>query len=480
MNFCFNSAIFYDIIKKMNNHKWKILIIDDDKFFCDIKVDLLEANNYKADSIQSADKVIDKLQSSQYDLILLDLNIGGVSGIEILQKIKKFDPEIEVIMLTGFETIPTAVQAIKKGAYDYLQKSINDDELLIKMDRAIERRKSSIEIRTLKDALTKHFGFTNIIGTNKQMQNTYNLVKTVCNTEATVLIKGETGTGKELIAKAIHFNSQRKDNPFVAVNCAAISEHLMESELFGHEKGAFTDAYKQRIGKIEEANLGTLFLDEIGDMPPNLQAKLLRFLQDKTFERVGSNAKLTSNIRVIAATNKNLLEMIRGGSFREDLYYRINVVCIELPPLRNRVDDLPLLIDHFIKLANIKFNKAVRGVSNEAMKMLKEYQWPGNIRELENLFDRLILTSTKDIINAEEISHYLKAQEIAPLETLPSYDIPLREVREEVEKKYIIELLKKYHGNIKLVSEKAEMERRSIFLKMEKYGLKKEDFKKTV
>lgn len=463
----------------MNNHKAKILIVDDDKFFCDIKADLLSANNYSVDTIQSADLVFDKLKSMQFDLVLLDLNIGDKSGIDALQEIKEFDPEIEVIMVTGFETITTAVLAIKEGAYDYLQKNIKDEELLIKIDRAIEKRKNSIEIRTLKNALTKHFGLVNIIGVNPEMLKVYDLVRKICNSDATILISGETGTGKELIAKAIHFNSQRKDEAFMAVNCAAISEHLMESELFGHEKGAFTDAYRQRIGKIEAANGGTLFLDEIGDMSLKLQAKLLRFLQDKSFERVGSNVILTSDVRVIAATNKDLLQMIQDADFREDLYYRINIVCIEIPPLRKRLDDLPLLVSHFIKIANIKFNKTIKAVSEEAMKLFKEYSWPGNVRELENLINMLTLISEKDIISEEEISSYLKTQEVSIAEIQSSLDMPLREAREEFEKKYLIELLRKYSGNIKLVSQKSKMDRKAIFTKMEKYCLKKEDFKKT-
>lgn len=462
----------------MSDIKTKILIIDDDKLFCDIKTTLLQRNNYKVSSIQSADLVIEKLESTAFDLILLDLKIGDKNGIDILQDIKKFDPETTVIMITGFESIPAAVNAIKLGAYDYLQKIIRDEELLIKIDRAIEKRQSSLEIRSLRDALVGQFGFSNIVGVNKKMKKIYALIKTVCNTDATVLICGETGAGKELIAKAIHFNSQRKDKPFIAVNCAAISEHLMESELFGHEKGAFTDAYKQRIGKIEFANYGTLFLDEIGDMHLNLQAKLLRFLQDKTFERVGGNVKLSSDVRVIAATNKDLPKIIQEGKFREDLYYRLNIIHIDLPPLRDRLDDLPPLVDNFIKRANIKYNKSIKVISENTIKILKEYTWPGNIRELENLIDRLVLTSEKDIISDEGISEYFKGGEIIQTELAPNLDMTLREIREETEKKYLAGLLKKYYGNIKLVTEKADVDRKLIYLKMGKYGLNKLRFKK--
>ena len=461
----------------MSEPKGLILMVDDDKFFCDIKVDLLTENNYKAEAIQSIKEVTDKLAETQFDLVLLDLNIGKDSGIDLLPKIKRFDPEIEVIMLTGFETISSAVKAIQVGAYDYLQKNIKDDELLIKIDRAIQKRKDTIEIRNLKDALGEHFSFANLVGKNAQMCKIYNLIKTICNTDITVLIKGETGTGKELIAKAVHFNSQRKDKPFIAVNCAAISEHLMESELFGHEKGAFTGAHQQRKGKIEAASQGTLFLDEIGDMSLNLQAKLLRFLQDKTFERVGSNDKLSTDVRIIAATNRDLQQMIKEDKFREDLYYRINVMHIELPSLREKMDDLPLLTNFFIKRANVKFNKSIGELSQEALDILQGYRWPGNVRELENVIDRMVLTAEQEAIDPKDIISHLQTQETAPQETSPDLEISLREARDEFEKKYVLGLLKKYHGNLKLVSEKAGMDRKAITVKMDKYGFKKEDFK---
>lgn len=455
----------------------KILIVDDDKFFCDIMTTLLERNNYKVDAIQSANLVMDKLRVEQFDLILLDLKIGDSWGIDVLQQIKEFDPNIIVIMITAFEDITTAVTAVKKGAYDYLPKNISDEELLVKITRAIDKHKDLLEIQNLKGALTERFSFSNIVGVNKKMQKIYGLVKDICNTDVTVLIVGETGTGKELIAKAIHFNSPRKDMPFVPVNCAAISEHLMESELFGHEKGAFTDAYKQRIGKIEVANRGTLFLDEIGDMSVNLQAKLLRFLQDKHFERVGGNISLTSDVRIIAATNKDLLKQIEIDRFREDLYYRINVVRIEIPPLRERLDDLHLLIEHFIKQANIKFGKKVKGISEKITKKLLEYNWPGNIRELGNLIDRLTLTTDSDIMNVDDVSGFLTPVKETPQEIVSSIDKPLREAREEFEKRYLAELLKECHGNINFISERSGMDRKSIFLKLKQYDLKKEEYK---
>lgn len=462
----------------MSKYKGSVLMVDDDKFFCEIKAVLLEKNDYKVEAIYSADKVLDKLKSAHFDLVLLDLKIGDAYGIDTLQEIKEFDPDLVVIMITAFEDVSTAVDAIRKGAYDYLAKSVSDEELLVKIRRALEKYRNLVEIRNLKGALTERFSFGNIVGENEKMKKAYALIKDICDTDVTVLINGETGSGKELIAKAVHFNSKRKDRPFIAVNCAAISEHLMESELFGHEKGAFTDAYKQRIGKIEVADEGTLFLDEIGDMSVNLQAKLLRFLQDKTFERVGGNVKMTSDVRIIAATNRELQQLIKMGKFREDLFYRLNVIRIEVPPLRERLDDISLLIEYFIKQADIKYGKSVKGISEDALEKIKGYSWPGNVRELENLVDRVVLTVKKDIIGEKDISSFLMGYEPARAqEAVPGLDMPLREARAEFERLYLLELLKKCSGSINCVAERSGMNRKSIFLKLEQYGIKKEEFK---
>jgi len=458
--------------------KAKILIVDDDKFFCEIKSALLTKNGYKTDAVNSAELVIDKLQNEQFDLVLLDLNLGSAFGIDVLQDIKRIDPEMVVIMITAMSDIQIAVDAIKKGAYDYLSKDIPDDELLIKIGRALEKHKNLIEIHNLKNALTEKFSFSNIVGQSEKMKKIYALIKNICSTDVTVLIVGETGTGKELIAKAIHFNSHRKDKPFIAINCAAISEHLMESELFGHEKGAFTDAYKQKIGKVEVANEGTLFLDEIGDMSFGLQAKLLRFLQDKQFERVGGTAKLSSDVRIIAATNKDLLKSIQEQKFREDLYYRLNVIRIEVPPLRERENDIALLTEHFVKQSCIKFKKNIKTISPESLKKIQEYQWPGNIRELENLVDNLVLTTSDNTINIEDMpKQYSSIDEGKSREQKVNTEVPLRDARNEFEKNYLIELLKKHHGNINTISEKSGMNRKSIFLKLQEYKINKDDYK---
>lgn len=452
----------------------KILIGDDDSFFCDVKKMLLEENGYIVDVVQEPHLLIDKIKSEIYDLILLDLKFKDRDGIDILKEIKTIDPCIMVIIITGFAGFRSAVVAMKAGAYDYISKDIENEELLAKIEKALEWRKDSLRIRDLEDAIGERFSLGNIIGYNPKMQEIYRLIETVCGTDVTVLIRGDTGTGKELIAKGIHFNSHRKGASFIPINCAAISEQLMESELFGHEKGSFTGAYKQKQGIFEIADKGTAFLDEIGDLPITLQAKLLRFLQDKTFTRVGGDKILTSDVRIIAATNKNLEDMIRNGEFREDLYYRINVIQIKIPPLRERIDDLPLLIDHFIKLSGRKFNKKIKGISEEGLEVLASYNWPGNIRELENLIERLtLITSPKSIITKGEIITHLAIKEG---EKTTDMDLSLQQAKEKLEKEYITSLLKKYHGNIQKVAQGAKIDRKAIYVKMEKYGLKKEDF----
>jgi DNA-binding NtrC family response regulator len=455
-------------------------MVDDDEYFCETIKYLLEKNNYVVTAVNNADKVMDVMADNAFDLVLLDLKIGEKSGLDVLPKIKEYDKNVIVIMVTELDSATIAVEAIKKGAYDYLIKSIDDKELLLKINRALDKHEDLIEIQALKNTLVEQYGFGNLLGKNKKMQDIYTLVKKICRADATVLICGETGCGKELIAKAVHFNSVRKDKPFVAVNCAAISENLMESELFGHEKGAFTGAIIQKKGKVEIANAGTLFLDEIGDMSINLQAKLLRFLQDRTFDRVGGTDQLKADVRVLAATNRDLPELIKKNLFREDLYYRLNAIQIKVPSLRDRRDDIPLLIEAFIKRSNIKYssNVQIKDISEAILKKMEEYPWPGNVRELENFIDQLVLLADNDKISDEKAIAYLQTpQQQEPQEMMLELDKSLKDAREIFEEQYIAGLLEKYHGNIKLVSEKADVDRRIIYDKMKKYNLTKESFK---
>lgn len=460
-------------------NKEKIFIIDDNKFFCEMKKEVLEQHGYLADYALDADTGLEKIKSRLVNVVLLDLQLKETSGIDIIPKIKEIDSSIMIIMLTGHGTIHSAVSAIKQGAYDYLTKEVEDEELLLRIEKAIEKRKDILHLEQLKESLWDKYSFQNIIGTDKKMQEIYKLIESVCNTDATVLIYGETGTGKELIARAIHFNSLRKGNPFIAVNCAAISETLMESEVFGHEKGAFTGAYKQKPGKIELADKGTLFLDEIGDMSIQLQAKLLRFLQYKTFERVGGTQELIADVRVISATHQNLEKMIEQGKFRQDLFYRLNVVQIKIPPLRERIGDLPLLLDHFIKQINARLNKNIEKFSQEAIEELAAYNWPGNIRELENLIERTALTCNEKAISKDSVTRYLRPTEAQGGKTgvFINPDLTLDEIKGNVEKKYIEMLLSKYHGNINLVAKITKMTTRTIYNKIKTCGINIKDYK---
>lgn len=454
----------------------KILVADDDPSFCEIKKALLEKQGYVIETAITYKSIVNKLDAQIYDLVLLDLNIQDKSGVEILKTLKNKDPDTMVIMITSFATIQTAVESIKIGAYDYLTKDIDNEELLLKIEHALENRKKTLELRTLRDILGNKYSFHNIIGSNKTMQEIYNLINSVCNTDVTVLIDGETGTGKELVAKAIHFNSLRKEQLFHAINCAAISETLTESELFGHEKGSFTGAYKQRLGKLELANGGTVFLDEIGDMNIGLQAKLLRFLQDKTFERIGGEKTLSADVRIIAATNRNLESMIKEKTFREDLFYRINTIQIKLPPLRERIDDIPILAEHFIRTFNKKHNKSVKNLTKDAIETLAEHNWPGNVRELENLIEKIVILVPERNINKHDIEKFL-LKRIETRAARLNTNIPLAELKDDLEKEYITALLKKYHGNIQRVAEKTGISRAAIYQKLEKYNLNKTDFK---
>lgn len=456
--------------------KQKILIVDDDKVFCELKTQILKDEGFTVRAIHEGKEVFSTLKEQIWDLVLLDFNLGGEDGISILGKIKNQYPDLVVIMVTAHATVENAVRAIKLGAYDYISKDEDEEEIIIKIKHALEKRADQLRIKTLEETLAQRYSFGNIVGKNPEMQEVYKLIETVSNTDVTVLIKGETGTGKELVAKAVHFNSSRKENPFITINCAAIHENLMESEIFGHEKGAYTGAHIQRRGKLEEADGGSIFMDEIGDLPINLQAKLLRFLQDKTFERLGGNEKLQSDVRIISATNRDLTSMVKDGRFREDLFYRINVVEVQLPPLRERLDDLPVLTEHFLSESNKKYKKNIEGISEEGMRLLGSYNWPGNVRELEHLIEKLTLLSGAPIITEQDISKFLKLEHIEQGRVI-STNIPLPELKRNIEKDYIIQLLKENKGNITETAKKAGIDRKALYVKLQQYGIKREHFK---
>jgi DNA-binding NtrC family response regulator len=380
----------------------RILIVDDQISYCEILADVLKGENYTVEYALDGRSAISKAMESEYDVIIIDLKLPDMDGIELMRKLRENDLPSSFIVITGFASIESAVQAMREGAYDYIIKPFNVDEVKIHVKRVIERANLLFQNRILREELSTIYDDT-IVGMSPPIQRLKELITHIAPTDATVLIYGESGTGKELVARAIHKASRRADKPMIKVSCAALPESLLESELFGYEKGAFTGAYTRKPGKFELANGGTFFLDEIGDMSPSMQVKLLRVLQEKEFERLGGTKTIKVDVRIIAATNRNLREAIREKVFREDLFYRLSVIPIALPPLRNRKEDIPLLCEHFIQKLNKRMPKKIKGISDEAMKKLMEYDWPGNVRELENTIERAFILAKKDIILPENL-----------------------------------------------------------------------------
>jgi DNA-binding NtrC family response regulator len=383
--------------------KSSLLVVDDDTTFRAVTSALLEDEGYAVTCAADGSEALTLLRERHFDLVLSDLVMAEVSGLQVLETAKTLNPATIVIMVTGFASVESAVEAIKLGAEDYLTKPCGNAELLLKVKRALAQRQKDEELARLRDVVAQSHSFGNLIGKSTRMQHVFRLAQQVASTDVTVLLLGETGTGKELLARAIHFNSPRRSGPFVAVNCAAIAETLLESELFGHEKGAFTGAIRQKPGRFEMAEKGTLFLDEVGDIPITTQIKLLRVLQEREFERVGGNETIKCDIRLISATNHNLEELMQEKKFREDLYYRLNVVPIKVPALRDRPEDVPLLAQHFLQKYAQALNKPIRKISEAAMNLLLQHKWPGNVRELENLVERAAVLCNGDIIDVEHL-----------------------------------------------------------------------------
>ena len=423
----------------------KILLVDDDKTFQKVTKAFLEDVGYRVEVKDSAESGEDKLREQEFDLVLTDLVMEGKGGLDFLQFIKSWSFGTPVLMITGFATINSAVDAMKAGAEDYLMKPCSSDELLLKIKRAIDKHKNQQELARLRQEVAENYTFENMIGKSPEMQSVFDLIVRVAETDATVLVQGETGTGKEMVAKAIHFNSLRKNKPFISVNCAALSETLIESELFGHDRGAFTGAIKQKLGRFELAHEGTLFLDEIGDIPLPTQAKLLRTLQEKEFERVGGTETIRTDIRVISATNKNLQELIDREEFREDLFYRLNVMPIKLAPLRKRQTDITLLAKDFVKKTNSRLKKQVEGISTAAMEMLLQYPWPGNVRELENVMERAVILCDGQSIKINHLLSLKPERESAFLNDTLQKNL----TEEQVTKLYARMILDQQKGNKK-------------------------------
>jgi len=382
---------------------FRVLVVDDEPAQLELVAGFLRRQGFEVTEAESGRAALARVEREPVDVILTDQKMPDLSGLELLEAARRITPEVGVLIMTAYGTIETAVSAIKAGATDYLTKPLDLDELLHRIHRIRERQRLLTENRELREALTERHRVEGIIGESGPMQEVLSLVRRVASSDATVLIRGESGTGKELIARAIHYASPRAEGPLVKVNCAALPDSLLESELFGHEKGAFTGAVNTRKGRFELAHGGTLFLDEIGDLPPHLQVKLLRVLQEREFERVGSSHPIAVDVRVLAATHRDLEALVRAGRFRDDLYYRINVVTIALPPLRERREDLPVLIDHFVTRFAEKNGKKLRGLTREAREALLRYDYPGNVRELENLIERAAVLTRDDVIGLSDL-----------------------------------------------------------------------------
>ncbi|HPZ10300.1 MAG TPA: sigma-54 dependent transcriptional regulator, partial [Candidatus Eremiobacteraeota bacterium] len=385
-------------MKQENN---LILVVEDEKALRIALCNMLQDEGYETIEAEDGKIALELIRGPLPALVITDLKMPKIDGMKLLKRIKEIDSQLPVIVITAYGTSSTAIDAIKHGAYDYITKPFDLDEVLLKVKRALSHEALALEVKALKDELLDRYRMDNIIGNSSKMQDIYKTIGRVAETRATVLIQGESGTGKELVANAIHYNSLRKSGPFIKINCAALPESLLESELFGHEKGSFTGAISTRRGKFEIANNGTIFLDEVSEMSPVLQSKLLRVLQDQTFDRVGGNQNIIVDVRVIAATNKNLEEEVKKGNFREDLYYRLNVVFIMLPPLKDRKEDIEPLIEHFLHKYSSEAKSQTIGISRGALNILKEYDWPGNVRELENVIERSIVFSGGKTITPE-------------------------------------------------------------------------------
>jgi len=450
--------------------KASILIVDDDKNICKmIEASLRKEKRYEIETALSGEACLRLIKENPPDLVLLDIQMPGIDGIETLHRIREENPYIPVIMMTAHGTIERAVSSMKAGAYDFLTKPFARDRLLVTVNNALMNSSLRREVDELRSELKSKYAFANIIGQSGVMQDVFRAVEKVFNSNVTVLIQGESGTGKELIARAIHYHStMRAGKPFVAVNCSALPESLLESELFGHEKGSFTGAVGRRIGKFEQANGGTIFLDEIGLMTPATQSKLLRVLQEREFERVGGNELVKVDVRIISATNKDLEDEMKKGEFREDLYYRISVFPIKLPPLRERREDIPLLAGHFLQKYAKQEGKSIEGITPDALDLMMAYHWPGNVRELENAMERAMVLASGPEIGAKDLPAAVRS---LGEKRIYESDNTLASWIEKLEEEALRQALLECEGNISQTAKKLGIGRATIYRKAKKYGL---------
>ncbi len=460
-------------------NKLHTLIVDDEAELRRSVVSILQSAmpeiEFTIEEAATGKEALDKVKQKQWDLVLMDVKMPEMNGLEALTAIKEHDPRTFVVLMTAHSNLHDAVLAIKEGAYDYVEKPVNPQQLTEIVRKSLEAR-DLVSSLALSNPIFDDDIESEFVGRSQKMKEVFNLIYRLCKVDTTVLIRGENGTGKELVARAIHFNSPRKSGSFIAINCGAIPENLMESELFGHEKGAFTGAIERKIGKFQAANNGTLFLDEIGEMKPDMQAKLLRVLQERKFTPVGGNREVKTTTRIIAATNRNLEKMMEEGTFREDLFYRLNVMPIFLPPLRERSDDIEALVQHFIKKFSKQHGRVINGVTSESMDLLKSYRWPGNIRELENVIERSFIVENSQQITVESLPESLR---LAPKESsektasMVGYSGPLDfdAFKEEMEKEFIVNALKANNGRINQTVAQANIPKNTLLRKIRKYGI---------
>ena len=461
----------------------KILIVDDDPYLTTQLRKLLESDELSVDTVSSGQEALNALSANDFSVLITDLRMPGMGGMDLIREVSQRRMMITTIVTTAFGSIDRVVEAMRLGAYDFLTKPIDPTNLKLVMDRALRQRALQDEVLRLRQQLKENYSFNNIISRNPRMHGIFELVRHIAGTKSTVLIEGETGTGKDLIAKAVHYSSEDRQGNLIALNCAALPENLLESELFGHERGAFTSAEARRKGRFELADKGTIFLDEIGDISAAMQAKLLRVLQERKFERVGGHESIEVDVRVVTATNKNLEKEVKEGRFREDLFYRLNVIKIEIPPLRERQEDLPLLITHFLN-KYVRPNEMPKKVSAEAMERLLAYRWPGNVRELENAIERAAVTTVGDTIGVEKLPPRVSGVttednprfEIDLTHPLPYY---LKQATEQIERQYILKALEKTRGNVGRCAELCGLSRRSVSGKISQYEIDKFPFKLT-
>ncbi|MBP9853839.1 MAG: sigma-54-dependent Fis family transcriptional regulator [Candidatus Omnitrophica bacterium] len=456
---------------KRDNKKYSILVVDDEPLIRESLFEIFKIEGFTTQMAASAEDALKFLEKFSADIVITDLKLPKMSGLDLLKEIKKNHKHTEVIMITGYGSIETAVEAMKIGAFDYVTKPINDSEIKLIIGNIVGRIKLVEENKALKEQIAKNKrqSFAGIIGSSPKIQAVYQIIDSVASTNATILISGESGTGKGMVAKAIHScDENRKNKPFVEISCGALSETLLESELFGHMKGAFTGAIKDKEGRFEYAKGGTIFLDEIDAFSPSLQVKLLKVLQDGIFERVGDNIPRKADARIIVATNQQLTDLVEKGTFREDLYYRINVIAIQMPPLRDRTDDIKMIVDHFLQHYSKLNNKKISGISDEVIQMFKNYNWPGNIRELENAIEGAVIMAKTETVNKIDVPNGSKFDE---QETKSSEGKSLKKATEQPEREHIISVLNECNWNRNKAAAALGVNRTTLYNKMKKYNI---------